>query len=236
MSKHTPEYRLEMVRKEAEYAELDEKARDPFREEDEARRRERDRPRRLFDEKTGRPLNVNQANIGFRYDDGHWRDLVVELDTYKVRRFIMPCPPPSPSSPFQNLCAPMARSGSSTYLCDCPYPCQHLDPSLIDLDVEPTHLRATIRGKVFQLAFFEEVRSDQARAERSGATGKISITVPKVNQDPEPVAPLQTEHLQPERSKNEYLEVTERRNRPDVTRIVEDADLPPPLEEIDDGD
>ena len=58
---------------------------------------------------------------------------------------------------------------------------KHLDSSLVDLDVQPSFLRATIKGKVFQLRFLEEVHSDRAEAKRSSSTGHLVITAPKVN-------------------------------------------------------
>ncbi len=33
----------------------------------------------------------------------------------------------------------------------------------MELDVEPAYLRATLKDKVFQLVFFEEVRCDKVR-------------------------------------------------------------------------
>ena len=51
-----------MSRKECYFAEEDERSRDPFRDEDvEFMHLRKDRPRRLFDEETGRPLNCNQV-------------------------------------------------------------------------------------------------------------------------------------------------------------------------------
>ena len=39
--------------------------------------------------------------------------------------------------------------------------------------------RATIKGKVFQLRFLEEVNPDSGKAERSTSTGHLVITLPK---------------------------------------------------------
>ena len=41
-------------------------------------------PRRLMDDQ-GNPLNVNEMDIGFDYEDGDDEDLVVSLKFYKVR-------------------------------------------------------------------------------------------------------------------------------------------------------
>ena len=48
------------------------------------RRKKRETERRLFDD-NGKALNVNQAEVDFKYDDSHPSDLVVELMLFKVR-------------------------------------------------------------------------------------------------------------------------------------------------------
>ena len=40
-------------------------------------------PRRLFDDKTGRALNVNEAQIDFKYNDHDSKYLIVELELWK---------------------------------------------------------------------------------------------------------------------------------------------------------
>ena len=80
-SKHTPEFRLEASRKTAEYEEADERSRGPFRVENEYDKKAKSR--RLFDDH-GKPLNVNQANVDFHYDDSDDLFLKVELFLYKV--------------------------------------------------------------------------------------------------------------------------------------------------------
>jgi protein TilB len=48
---------------------------------------------------------------------------------------------------------------------------RHLDTALIDLDIEPTYVRATIKGKIFQLRLLEEIKPDSSLAQRSQTTG-----------------------------------------------------------------
>ena len=55
-----------------------------------------------------------------------------------------------------------------------------MDPSKYEIDVEPNYVRVTVRGKVFQLRLDAEVRCDATRAERSPATGKLTVTMPRV--------------------------------------------------------
>ncbi|XP_066025477.1 dynein axonemal assembly factor 11-like [Pocillopora verrucosa] len=67
-------------------------------------------------------------------------------------------------------------------------PCfKHLDTSLIDVDVQPTYVRVTVKGKVFQLALSEEVNPDSSSAKRSQTTGHLIISMPKVRQVVKPL-------------------------------------------------
>ena len=46
---------------------------------------------------------------------------------------------------------------------------RYLDTSQIDLDVHPTHVRVTMKGKVFQLVLPEEVMVVSAYADRASS-------------------------------------------------------------------
>jgi protein TilB len=59
---------------------------------------------------------------------------------------------------------------------------KHLDTSAIDLDVQPTYIRIIIKEKIFQLYLPEEVNTDNSKAERSKVTGRLMVTMQKVNQ------------------------------------------------------
>ncbi|KAL5032402.1 hypothetical protein BDV3_000975 [Batrachochytrium dendrobatidis] len=54
-----------------------------------------------------------------------------------------------------------------------------LDTSLIDVDVHPTWLRVTIKGKILQLVIDQPVQSDSIVCERSKLTGQLAITMLK---------------------------------------------------------
>ncbi len=71
-----------MSRKEAEFEAADAKERDPFREDDPYEKTKK--KRRLFDEASGRPLNVNEAKLDFEYDDSHRRNIIVRIKLYRA--------------------------------------------------------------------------------------------------------------------------------------------------------
>ncbi|OXA52094.1 Protein tilB [Folsomia candida] len=54
--------------------------------------------------------------------------------------------------------------------------------TLIDADVQPTYVRVTVKGKIFQLVLPEEVRPDSSYAQRSQTTGHLIVTMPKVHE------------------------------------------------------
>lgn len=60
---------------------------------------------------------------------------------------------------------------------------RYLETSLIDVDVEPKYVRATIKGKIFQMALNEEVRTSDTTSVRSQMTGHLLITMPKLSFD-----------------------------------------------------
>lgn len=56
-----------------------------------------------------------------------------------------------------------------------------LSSSLIDVDVHPTYVSVVIKGKVLRLVLPAEVKSEESTAQRSATTGKLVITMPKVD-------------------------------------------------------
>lgn len=108
----------------------------------------------------GRPYNVNQAKIEFQ--------LVDEPDRYELILFVY----------------------KSVYKCDKSavfiliyfvlLPNRFMDTSLIDVDVQPNYVRATIKKKVFQMTLNDEVRTGMAKLQRSMVTGHLLIVMPKV--------------------------------------------------------
>ncbi|XP_017869744.1 PREDICTED: protein tilB [Drosophila arizonae] len=57
---------------------------------------------------------------------------------------------------------------------------KHLDTSLIDVDVETNYVRVTVKGKIFQIAYNEEVKPDESIVQRSQITGHLQITLKKL--------------------------------------------------------
>ena len=55
-----------------------------------------------------------------------------------------------------------------------------MDTSLVDIDVQPTFVRITIKGQLLQLVLPSEVHSDRSVAQRSLASGDLVVTMPMV--------------------------------------------------------
>ncbi|XP_056266444.1 dynein axonemal assembly factor 11 [Pseudoliparis swirei] len=58
-------------------------------------------------------------------------------------------------------------------------PLRHMDSSLVDVDVQPTYARVTVKGKVFQMVLPAEVKPDSSTARRSQTTGHLVLTMPR---------------------------------------------------------
>jgi len=54
-----------------------------------------------------------------------------------------------------------------------------LDTSLIKADVQPLYVRMLIKGRLLCVALPEEISPDRSKAERSKATGRLVVTMPK---------------------------------------------------------
>jgi protein TilB len=57
-----------------------------------------------------------------------------------------------------------------------------MDSSLIDVDAHPGHVSVVVRGKLFRIAWPEEVVVAGGKATRSSATGTLTLTMPKAKQ------------------------------------------------------
>nr|XP_014265999.1 protein tilB homolog isoform X3 [Maylandia zebra] len=56
---------------------------------------------------------------------------------------------------------------------------RHMDTSLIDVDVQPSYARVSIKGKIFQVVLPAEVKPDSSTAQRSQTTGHLLLTMPR---------------------------------------------------------
>ncbi|KAH8419800.1 hypothetical protein KR009_002711, partial [Drosophila setifemur] len=57
---------------------------------------------------------------------------------------------------------------------------RHMDTSLIDVDVQTNYTRVTVKKKIFQIAYNEEVKPDASIVQRSQITGHLLITLKKL--------------------------------------------------------
>uniref|UniRef100_A0A672G1C2 Leucine-rich repeat-containing protein 6 n=1 Tax=Salarias fasciatus TaxID=181472 RepID=A0A672G1C2_SALFA len=57
---------------------------------------------------------------------------------------------------------------------------RHMDTSLMDVDVQPTYARVSVKGKIFQVVLPAEVKPDSSTAQRSQTTGHLVLTMPRV--------------------------------------------------------
>ena len=58
---------------------------------------------------------------------------------------------------------------------------KYLDTSLIDADVQPTHIRVTSKGKTLQLNLPADVRTDTSTAQRNKTSGSLVLACKKCN-------------------------------------------------------
>ncbi|XP_077581034.1 dynein axonemal assembly factor 11 [Stigmatopora nigra] len=56
---------------------------------------------------------------------------------------------------------------------------RHMDTSLMDVDVQPTYVRVSVKGKTFQMVLPAEVKPDSSTAQRSQTTGHLLLHMPR---------------------------------------------------------
>lgn len=91
--------------------------------------------------------------------------------------------------------------------------------------MQVNYVRVTIKGKVFQMALNDEVRTDECTSKRSQVTGHLLITLPKLNAK-NVVSSTEINERQPNetRQKEEKLKTAV-----DIRNIVIDESEIPPL-------
>ncbi|XP_020511919.2 dynein axonemal assembly factor 11 isoform X1 [Labrus bergylta] len=57
---------------------------------------------------------------------------------------------------------------------------RHMDTSLMDVDIQPTYARVSVKGKIFQIVLPAEVKPDSSTAQRSQTTGHLVLSMPRV--------------------------------------------------------
>ncbi|XP_011177317.1 protein tilB [Zeugodacus cucurbitae] len=58
---------------------------------------------------------------------------------------------------------------------------KYLDTSQLQVDVESNYVRVTVKGKIFQMAFSEELNITEASVKRSQITGYLLVNMPKLH-------------------------------------------------------
>lgn len=66
-----------------------------------------------------------------------------------------------------------------------------MDTSELNVDVQPTYVRVTIRKKILQLVLDEEVKVDESNAKRLIGSKLLKITMPKVGYRSVPICKMQ---------------------------------------------
>ncbi|KAM6989448.1 dynein axonemal assembly factor 11 isoform 2-T2 [Tautogolabrus adspersus] len=56
---------------------------------------------------------------------------------------------------------------------------RHMDTSLMDVDIQPTYARVSVKGKIFQIVLPAEVKPDSSTAQRSQTTGHLVVSMPR---------------------------------------------------------
>lgn len=57
---------------------------------------------------------------------------------------------------------------------------RHLDTAYIDVDVNPTYVRVTVKGKILQLTLPCEISVDRSKVQRNTTTGSLVITMARL--------------------------------------------------------
>ncbi|XP_006830906.1 PREDICTED: protein tilB homolog [Chrysochloris asiatica] len=110
---------------------------------------------------------------------------------------------------------------------------RYMDTSLIDVDVQPTYVRVTVKGKPFQLVLPAEVKPDSSEARRSQTTGHLVICMPKVGavitagrKTSQSVKTTSDINSQPTNRRSDQIEKLEvdpsKHSFPDVANIVQE--------------
>nr|CAI5823988.1 unnamed protein product [Callosobruchus analis] len=102
-----------------------------------------------------------------------------------------------------------------------------LDANLIDVDLQPIYVKITIKGKIFQIVFPEEIHVEKSSCQRSQSSGHLILKMPKVNYKQRlrsaEITKENTEIKEKPKAKNnhQYLEVEEKNDDMDYSKIVE---------------
>ncbi|XP_061653895.1 dynein axonemal assembly factor 11 isoform X3 [Phyllopteryx taeniolatus] len=124
------------------------------------------KPPRTLITADGRVLNVNEPKYDYILDfslteDDNNSRIVLDLAVYRGEKFCLPLTP-HPRAPHES-----------------PALHRHMDTSLMDVDVQPTYVKVSVKGKIFQLVLPAEVKPDSSIAQRSQTTGHLLLHMPR---------------------------------------------------------
>lgn len=88
---------------------------------------------------------------------------------------------------------------------------RYMDTSLINIDVNPTYVTGTIRGKVFQLVLPEEVQPSSSQAQRLKTNGHLVLTMPKMKQIIKPVNAAKSEPVKSPNAQEPRVETSSKK-------------------------
>lgn len=105
---------------------------------------------------------------------------------------------------------------------------KYMDSNLIDVDLQPIYVKVNIKNKIFQFVFPEEIVVDKSIAQRSQITGHLVLKLPKANyKEPLGKKDIKNDKIEKnpekERKEREYLEVEEKKDDMDFSKIVENS-------------
>ncbi|KAH8245376.1 hypothetical protein KR032_009547, partial [Drosophila birchii] len=107
---------------------------------------------------------------------------------------------------------------------------RHLDTSLIDVDIQTNYTRVTVKGKIFQIAYNEEVKPDESTVQRSQTTGHLVVILRKLKVNELLTAKGSPARIQPAplpgNNAEKEAKVEKLRGVVDISNICPPADLP----------
>lgn len=95
-----------------------------------------------------------------------------------------------------------------------------IDTSLIDVDVNPTWVRVTVKDKILQLLLDEEVKVDGVLCERSKASGHLVVTMLKAGAAGQDIAQVRKQE-RVEKEKQDKAREEAKKNQPGRNRRYE---------------
>jgi len=121
----------------------------------------------------GRPYNVNQAKVMFKLNDEDDPDFVVlDVSVYRYSCHTIILPVCGFKKFLSNVYSILITLVSRIR--------RHLDTSYINVDVNPTYVRVTIKGKILQLTLPCEVSVERSNVRRNTTTGNLVINMARL--------------------------------------------------------